>query len=187
METLGSHYGFAYWGESEGWGIAVSMHRDSDALERSNFRVIRDNLETRFPDDIRVETFSNWLVGWSESVLVRPDSEAWEAAEEWEEKLAEYPVADEDTWSEEESVEALESAAEFIRCEFPRSLREHADDLAPWIVAEFQDDSRWCTPGGWWPYIDKRAPSRSPREIEEDRDTVAKAIRAWRAYKRSAA
>lgn len=178
MNTLVSHYGFAYWGESEGWGIAVSMHRDSDALERSNFRVIRDNLETRFPDDIRVETFSNWLVGWSESVLVRPDSEAWEAAEEWEEKLAEYPVADEDAWSEEESEEALESATEFVRCNLPYTLRDYADSVAGFILAEFEDDSQWCAPGGWWPRIETD---------KHDRDRVAAGIRAWRNWKRKPA
>lgn len=177
METLKSHYGFAYWGESEGWGIVIGTHRDDDALGRSNFAVIRDDLTTRFPDDVRVESFSNWLVGWSESVLVRPDSEAWKAAEEWQAKLEDYPVANEDAWGEEESEEAFESATEFVRCELPYTLREHAEDVAGFILAEFEDDSQWCAPGGWWPRIDRNG---------EDRDRVAAGIRAWRNWKRKA-
>ena len=183
METLKSHDGFAYWGESEGWGIAVSIHRDSDALERSNFRVIRDDLETRFPDDIRIETFSNSLVGWSESVLVRPDSEAWKAAEDWLAKLADYPVADDEAWSEEETTEALESAAEFVRCELPYYLLDHAGDIADFLLSAFENYSQWCAPGGWWPHIDKRDSHRSQR----DRDAVAAGIREWRKWRRNKA
>ena len=77
----------------------VSQHRDSDALERSNFTVVADDLLRRFGDyvsqhaegcdvldgtegpacdcarDVVTESFGHWAVGWTESVLVRVEAE----------------------------------------------------------------------------------------------------------------
>lgn len=190
METRQSYDGFAYWGDCEGWGIAYAMHRDSGALDRSNFKAILTDLQKRFgEDDVTVERSSHFLVGWADTILVRPESEAWEAAEEWLEKLDDYPAADEDDWSEEESREALESAAEFVRCELPYTLREHAEDVAGFILNAYSregtyGESDWCSPGGWWPVIDKTSTFASERDIEYHRDTVAAGVRAWRNYRK---
>jgi len=153
---------------------------------RSNFTVISEDLSTRFPDDTRIESFSNCAVGWSETLLVRPDSEAWKAAEKWIAKLADYPVADEDHWSETENEEAYESAVEFVRCELP-ILRDHAEDVGGFICDAFEDQARWCSAGGWWPKINKRDTYTPAWEISADRDTVAAGIRAWRNYRRGLA
>lgn len=87
---------FAYWGERTGWLIALSQHRDSDAIERSNWYVITDDMQTRFPEDAAIERMSNWAVGWIEHLLIRPNTPAATAMAEWTARLANYPVADDE-------------------------------------------------------------------------------------------
>ena len=91
---------FAYWGEREGWGIALTQHRDSDTVERSNWRVIVPDMLAQYPDDAAVESASHWAVGWVEHLLVRPGTAAYAAAERWAAKLANYPLADEDDYGQ---------------------------------------------------------------------------------------
>ena len=77
----------------------LGQHRDSEALERSNYTVVSTDLLGRFgskvsahapaceavgtdwdalpcdcPPDVVVETFRHWAVGWTESLLVRVDA-----------------------------------------------------------------------------------------------------------------
>lgn len=98
----------------------VMIHRDSDTLARSNFEVIRTDLEDRFPEDVTVETFRDWAYGWTEHVLVRVErpgqgrelprvpTDAWLEAVAWLDRLEDYPVADEEHWSALEEEELLE-------------------------------------------------------------------------------
>jgi len=109
---------YAYFGDLEKgdlWANTFSQHRDSDALDRSNFQVISQDLESRFPDDVEIEGASHWAVGWTESVVVRMlDDEgnitdAARAVFEWRDALSDYPVADESHYSELEHEELMES------------------------------------------------------------------------------
>ena len=181
METIGSRDGFTYWGESRGWGIAVAQHRDSDALTRANFRVIRDDLASRYPDDVTIESCSHWLVGHVEYVLVRPDSPAWIAAEEWRAKLNDYPCADEEEWSREENQESLESTVEFIRSEL-RWFDGDRERLAYHIQDHYRGGNGEL-PGldyTGWPELDKS-------ERNNDRDDLAAALRDYRRESRTIA
>ncbi len=95
---------FAYFGdlESPPWGVVggIGQHRDSDALERSNFEVISEDLLERFPESVQIERSSHWAVGWVESMrLDTSDEKATLAAMDWHERLESYPVADEEHWS----------------------------------------------------------------------------------------
>ena len=87
---------FSYYGPREGWYITLSQHRDSDALERSNWSVITEVMLRWFPDDAAIERMNHWAVGWIEYLLVRPGTPAVTAAEGWRDRLANYPVADEE-------------------------------------------------------------------------------------------
>lgn len=108
---------FAYFGDREGWLIALSVHRDSDTVERSNWRVIVPAMQHEYPDDTAVECMNHWAVGWIDYLLVRPDSSVAERAQEWAARLAGYPLADEEDYSE------LEYAEEWcVRCD--RGIRE---------------------------------------------------------------
>lgn len=127
---------FAYWGDrdlGESWAITFSQHRDSDALERSNFRVIRADLERDFPDDVDDIRCDHWAVGWIDHLLVRvlDDSgevtPAWRRVCEWLDALADYPVADESDLSELEYDEWWE----WLERAVPSALRS----------ADIEDDS----------------------------------------------
>src|SRR5262245_28487006 len=118
---------FIYYGEREGWHIALSQHRDSDALDRSNFAVISQDVLSVPADtdsdlgDAAIESSSHFLVGWVEYLLVRPGSSAERRALEWREKLEDYPCADEMHLSE------IEWREEWcVRCD--SADREQHDD-----------------------------------------------------------
>lgn len=130
---------YAYWGdksESGGWGRAFGQSRDSDALERSNFEVITTDMLERFPDDFAIERDNHWAVGWVETgrvrVLKNPDDEitldnltdAFHACLEWKAKLDNYPVANEEHFSELEWREFTE----FVFSEAPIYWREFRPD-----------------------------------------------------------
>lgn len=174
LTTVSDRPNFAYYGDNPEWLVAYAIHRDSDALERSNFRVIRNDLETNWPDDVTVETFSHWLVGHTEELLVRPGTEAARAAEEWRAKLDEYPVADEEDWSNEEHDESIESIAEFVYWELPFGRGLSLDtrrEMAGFIVSECEDPSHLVYA---WPDL----------EHVRDRRYVARGIRAYRRFTR---
>ena len=78
----------------------VGQHRDSDAIERSNYRVILADLTERFGDAVSIASFGHWAVGWVEELTHdngRDDVNA--AVAEWRERLDSYPVADDDDYS----------------------------------------------------------------------------------------
>jgi hypothetical protein len=91
---------FAYWGEREDWLVALSTFRDADDVTRSNWTVIVEDFDRRFPEaqneDWTIESFSNWAFGWTEVLLVRPGTPSAAVAEEWAARLARYPVADDE-------------------------------------------------------------------------------------------
>lgn len=100
----------------------IGQHRDSSALERSNFQVIREDLESRFgADSVIIDRSSHWAVGWHETILVPAWNEenvklgnhpmihpAFIAACDWLDKLDNYPVADDSHYSDLEYHEFCE-------------------------------------------------------------------------------
>jgi hypothetical protein len=88
--------------EWSGVGIGpVGQHRDSDALERSNFAVVYDDLRERFPGRVAVARFGHWAVGWVEEISfdLGAGGDVRAAVERWADALAGYPVADEMAYS----------------------------------------------------------------------------------------
>lgn len=90
---------FYYWGNRPEWLIALALNRDSEALDRSNWMVIKDDLMRRFDDDVSIVSTTHWAVGWVDYLVVRPGTPAEAAAREWQARLADYPVADEQHYS----------------------------------------------------------------------------------------
>lgn len=96
-------------------GRWLSRHRDSDVLGVSNWVTIQNDMVDRFPDDVEVMGSSHWAVGWCDELFVRVrDDEgnftpAFEAYYEWYEKLASYPVADEDDLCEREAADVRDT------------------------------------------------------------------------------
>ena len=111
----------SYWeGPSDGsdksaWAMTISKHRDSGLLDESNYEVISADMKKRFPDDVEDVRFSHWAVGWVDHLFVRirdangAFTPAFEAIVEWEQELADYPVADEEHYSDLEHETAVKN------------------------------------------------------------------------------
>lgn len=86
----------------------VGQHRDSEALDRSNYRVILADLQERFGDAVAEASFGHWGVGWVDEIAFDASREdVCEAVARWESALADYPVADESDYSELEQEELV--------------------------------------------------------------------------------
>jgi len=100
---------FGYWGSEDmfdTWGFTnIDQSRDSDILEKSNFKYITEDLMGSFPEDYRIETYNHWAVGSVDRLVCRVyelDRKTialpFALAMEWLDKLDDYPVADEDMY-----------------------------------------------------------------------------------------
>lgn len=112
--TLPQCYVGAQW---EGYYSApVGQSRDSDALERSNWRIQWEALKPLQADcqdddgdgqSPLIVRESHWAVGWVEWVAIHESNEAaLRAADKLAERLEGYPILSEDDFSNEEQEEA---------------------------------------------------------------------------------
>ncbi len=110
---------FIYYGPypvGETWGIGpMTDSRDSDVLTRANGTALRMELsDLGCEEDWDIASFNHWAVGWVENVIykvVDDEDNLTEVAKfliAWQERLNEYPVADEELYSAMEYDEQLE-------------------------------------------------------------------------------
>lgn len=121
--TMPDHYAGAVWPGY--YSSGVSQSRDSDALERSNFRCMLAAIGGE-SDTVQVIREGHWAVGWVEWIAIHQDDEkALRIADKINGALEDYPVINEDDWSNEEYEEANEVWANCYsdreRLEFMRS------------------------------------------------------------------
>jgi hypothetical protein len=125
------------------WLIApFDRHRDSGTLDRSNFECGVKALKEAEPDlgdDYRVMRFGHWAVGWVEIVIVRPGSKCAEVAAGIASGLEDYPVLDDDHFSNIEEEEYLDGWTQGGADEFRRELRKAFELSAP--AAELLDST----------------------------------------------
>jgi hypothetical protein len=100
----------------------IGRNRDSDILTNSNFDCALDILGGESEDNgVLVGRFGHWACGWYELILVHQDSphEILERARILLNDLDDYPVVDEDHWSQAEwdaGTEIIElNEREFVR------------------------------------------------------------------------
>ena len=101
--TRPDSYAGAEWPD---YYVFLAQHRDSDSLTRSNFicglAAIGGETET-----VQVVREGHWAVGWIEWIAIhKGDSKALEVADSITEGLEDYPVVNEDHWSDLEWTEA---------------------------------------------------------------------------------
>lgn len=91
----------------------VSITRDSQTLERSNWHVVTTDIAAVAQhDETDSHCMGHWACGWYEIFLIHEsDAAALECADKWAAVLAEYPVASEDHWSELQWDEAAKTWA----------------------------------------------------------------------------
>lgn len=86
-----------YWGERGEWLIAYAIHRESDALDRSNFVCIQKLLPAH---SWEIERASHCLVGWVDYLIIDPaNADAVAIAENAKNRLEDYPVLNEEHFS----------------------------------------------------------------------------------------
>ena len=113
---------FGYWGSEDmfvTWGFTnIDQNRDSDVLEKANFKYITEELMAIFPDDYRIENYAHWAVGSVDRLVCRVYEEGTDIiassfylAMEWLDKLDDYPVADEETYDkmiDDDNIDSIE-------------------------------------------------------------------------------
>lgn len=108
-----------------GYYVFLGRHRDSGALDRANFDAAWAELtklpEKTLPDDDEIATIqkvceNHWAVGWIEWIAIhKSDDEALKVADEIMAGLENYPVVDEQLFSQYETDEANETWANCYR------------------------------------------------------------------------
>lgn len=135
-------------GEGRGeWVVGpVSQTRGSGPLELSNFRSVLADIGGE-GEDVEVHRFGHWGPGWFEIILARPGTEAAGKLTEWAERLADYPVADEEDFSELESEDEAESWDAWGRRDWARAVQDvwNADYDK---VTDEEWDALWGEAGG---------------------------------------
>lgn len=104
----GSHDNHFYHGDKDliEWGTIMVRGRDDGVRNISNFEFISEDLKARFPGDVDVEEWDHDVVGWIRKLMIRVDNpELVEAAFEWQRQMQDYPVADDEHFSEMEEEE----------------------------------------------------------------------------------
>jgi hypothetical protein len=105
--TMPPHYAGETWPNYYSAGLGQS--RDSDALERSNFACMLAALGGE-SDTVIVVREHHWAVGWVEWIAIHADdSAALKIADDIQARLADYPVINEEHWSELEQEDANET------------------------------------------------------------------------------
>ncbi len=109
-----------YFGEvwPDYFSAGVGQSRDSDALERANFQAMLERLGGKTSDDetgdplVKVVRESHWAVGWVEWIAIHESQDrALGIANTIQAKLEDYPVIDEELWSQFEDEDCSETWA----------------------------------------------------------------------------
>jgi hypothetical protein len=127
--THPDNYGGAVWPNFYSSGFGQS--RDSDALERSNFAVAWKRISAVSQcEETQVVRESHWAVGWVEWIAIHADdTAALKVADGLREDVEQYPVLDDDHFTETEQEEADEIWANCYSVkERIRYIREHNQD-----------------------------------------------------------
>lgn len=127
--------GFGYHGDTpigETWAIILAYAPNvADTLSESNWQVLTEDFEDQYPHDYTIERFGSWITP-TENLMVRmindngAPTEAARLALTWHEQLDNYPVANEDHFSQLESEYEYTANLESI----DSTIRKH------WLIAE---------------------------------------------------
>lgn len=111
--------------EQQNWFVLpVSQTRDSGPRDRSNFQSALDALGGE-SETVEVHRFGHWGPGWFEIIIVAPDSPAAAIAEDLERGLMDYPIVDDEHYSNTQHEEYQKDWQNYAARDFARSLRKH--------------------------------------------------------------
>lgn len=117
-----------------GWLIVATTHRDADTVTQSNWidfqEAILGSVPTFTPcyrDNAQLHRFGHWAVGWTEALIVRPDTPEERVALDLLRRLEDYPVLDDERLSTVEADEIAEAWYNFGASDFRDHLRRNLD------------------------------------------------------------
>lgn len=149
MEKAHSHDA-CYFGEHGHWLIAYGRHRDSDILSISNFESMKKALKElpEFTDwenvnaPVTIERSTHWAVGWIDYLIVNPEAKEIVAhAEKLRASLEDYPVLDDNDFSNREYEAFGESWNDWGREDYTRELwKAILAEYSEGISEEFSDE-----------------------------------------------
>ena len=87
--------------------VFLSRSRDSGILDESNWEVALRELGGE-SDDVQIHRFGHWACGWFEIILINPNSDKIDEAQELADSLESYPILDESDFSQREYDAAIE-------------------------------------------------------------------------------
>lgn len=139
------------------YSAGVGQSRDSDALERANFKAMLDSLGGEASDDetgdplVTIVRESHWAVGWVEWIAIHEsNTTALEIADNEMERLANYPVLDEELYSQIEDDDCAETWA---NCYDPHErlkyLRDHMGRISRRAGSNIFRLARAAVKGDW--------------------------------------
>lgn len=148
------------------FGSGCGRHRDSNTLERANFKAMLNALGfdgEDAPDNCPLDSDgeptriivreNHWAVGWIEWIAIHESDEAGlKIADDIAEQLQDYPIIDENLHSEIEDEDCCEMWATYSPKERLEYLREHVCTTME-IFREARDACRgdWHTAAGLLP------------------------------------
>ena len=112
------------------WAIVYTSNRDSGSLGRANAIVIAKAMDPYLEtDDALAQRHNHWAVGHVDGYAIRVfrDGAVTDAFCKWmelQERLDDYPVLDEDVWSEVQQEEINDSWKAWVKHDFTRCLEE---------------------------------------------------------------
>jgi hypothetical protein len=81
--------------------LPIARNRDSGHIDQSNFDAAVEMLGGE-SETVEIHRFGHWACGWFEIILVEPGTESVRIAETIEKRLEDYPILDEDDFSNRE-------------------------------------------------------------------------------------
>src|SRR5690606_22515923 len=112
--------------DRQDWFVApCAHHRGADTLTEANWAEQLARLESADPEgnDHEVHQFGHWACGWFEIVLVRPGSNCEAVCRDLEKSICDYPVLNDDRYSELRWDQAAQFWAGLSTAERRRLLR----------------------------------------------------------------
>lgn len=110
------------------WYNVIGSSRGSKPLEISNYRVALKLLGGE-GENVVVERYRHWAVGWVEEIYVRPNTPEYAIACQIENELMQYPILDEADFYNEEFEAAADVWKSFTWRERIEFIKDHADSF----------------------------------------------------------
>ena len=125
--------------------VVYAQSRDSDLLTKSNFDVLEEEFDGK--EGVEIVRFGSWATGWVEYIMIHEEADdLLMKADDYMEQLENYPVLDEEDFSQRE----YDATIENIKWEGGLE-EEEAKEVFSWLWDYDQDQVEAHDGGGGYP------------------------------------